>query len=85
MNNQVRIKELETELRNRSLAKELFTMKEENTRFRATLKERFSQDNGCMWVRYFRNYFNYESVFRAIKKSTTEDELYHILLKRRGA
>ena len=76
--------EVRQETREREIAQELFEMQEYTSRWRATLRARFDENNGCEWVRYLRNHFDTDSVFRAVKKTSSAEDIYTILTKRRA-
>lgn len=64
------------------ISKELVDMKDYSSRWRATLRTRFDEDNGTSWVRYLRNHFDTEKVFKDIKKDSTVLDVHAILVKR---
>jgi hypothetical protein len=83
MKNKELLSQAITEVRDRETAQEIFEFQQYATRWRATLRARFDENNGQAWVRYLRNHFDTQSVFRAVKKDSTADEIYQILLKRK--
>lgn len=69
------------EVRVREIAEELQQMKSEQTQWRRTLRARFDESNGNAWVRYLRNHFDTDKVFKGIKTGSTACDIYATLTK----